>query len=72
MVITCPPAHSLSHAAVSGNKVSLAATSLSGESNGDGTLATLTFEVVMVKASTLTLSDVVLSDSVGVGFQSAG
>ena len=53
--------------AVSGNKVTLAATSLSGESHGDGTLATLTFEVVTVKASTLTLSDVVLSDSAGVG-----
>ena len=43
----------------------LATTSLAGESNGDGTLATLTFEVVAVKASTLTLSDVVLSDSAG-------
>ena len=54
-------------AAVSGNKVSVGATSLSGESKGDGTLATLTFEVVAVKASTLTLSDVVLSDSAGAG-----
>ena len=52
---------------VSGNSVALAATSLSRESNGDGTLATLTFEVIAVKASTLTLSDVVLSDSAGVG-----
>ena len=52
---------------VSGNKVVLAATSLSGESHGDGTLATLTFEVIAVKASTLTLSDVVLSDSAGIG-----
>ena len=55
-------------AVVSGNKVELAATSLSGENTGDGTLATLTFEVVAVKASTLTLSDVVLSDSAGAGF----
>ena len=52
-------------AVVPGNTVTLAATSLAGESNGDGTLATLTFEVVAVKASTLTLSDVVLSDSAG-------
>ena len=52
---------------VSGNRVALAATSLSGESHGDGTLATLTFEVIAVKGSTLTLSDVVLSDSAGVG-----
>ena len=50
---------------VSGNRVALAATSLSGESSGDGTLATVTFEVIAVKASTLTLSDVVLSDSAG-------
>ena len=54
-------------ATVSGNKVSLAATSLSGESHGDGTLATLTFEVVAAKASTLTLSDVILSDNAGDG-----
>ena len=52
-------------AVVSGNQVTLAATALSGESEGDGTLATVTFEVIAVKASTLTLSDVVLSDSAG-------
>ena len=56
---------------VSGNSVALAATSLSGESYGDGTLATLTFEVIAVKGSTLTLSDVVLSDSGGTGFHPA-
>ena len=50
---------------VAGSTVTLAATSLAGESNGDGTLATLTFEVVAVKASTLTLSDVLLTDSDG-------
>ena len=54
---------------VSGNRVALAATSLSGESRGDGTLATVTFEVIAVKASTLTLSGVVLSDSAGVGLR---
>ena len=53
--------------AVSGNKVTLAATSLSGESHGDGTLATLTFEVIAVKASTLSLSEVILSDSAAAG-----
>ena len=56
-------------ATVSGNKVSLAATSLSGESTGDGTLATLTFEVLATKASTLTLSDVILSDNAGAGLR---
>ena len=56
-------------AVLSGNKVSLAATSLSGESNGAGTLASLTFEVIAVKASTLTLSDLVLSDSAGTGIR---
>jgi hypothetical protein len=48
-----------------GNSVTLAATSLAGESNGDGTLATLTFEVVAAKASTLRLSDVLLTNSKG-------
>ena len=50
---------------VNGNRVKLASTALTGVSNGDGTLATLTFEVVAAKASTLTLSDVLLSDSEG-------
>ena len=54
---------------VDGPLVTLAATSLAGESNGDGTLATLTFEVIAVKASTVTLSEVVLSDSAGTGFR---
>ena len=54
---------------VDGPLVTLAATSLAGESNGDGTLATLTFEVIAVKASTLTLSEIVLSDSAGTGFR---
>ena len=54
---------------VDGPLVTLAATSLAGESSGDGTLATLTFEVIAVKASTLTLSEIVLSDSAGTGFR---
>ena len=37
-----------------------------GESNGDGTLATITFEVVAVKASTLNLSNVLLTDGASV------
>ena len=50
---------------IDGNKVTIAATSLSEESNGNGTLATLTFELVAVKSSTLTLSKVSLVDSDG-------
>ena len=53
---------------VEGNLVKLNAASLAGESNGDGTLATLTFEVIAVKASTLTLSDVLLTNSAGEAF----
>ena len=56
---------------VGGNRVTLGATALAGVGNGDGTLATLTFEVIAVKGSTLTLSDVVLSDSGGTGFHPA-
>ena len=47
------------------DRVTLGATSLAGVSNGDGTLATLTFVVVDVKASTLTLSEVLLTGSDG-------
>ena len=47
---------------VSGNQVTLAATSLNGGSQGDGTLATVVFEVVDVKTSALTLSEVRLTD----------
>ena len=48
---------------VKGNTVTLAATSQSGESNGTGTLAILTFELVAVKPSKLELSAVSLVDS---------
>ncbi len=48
-----------------GNIVTLAASSLAGESSGDGTLATLTFEVVAVKASTVQLANVLLTDGSG-------
>ncbi len=53
---------------VEGNLVKLNAASLAGESSGGGTLATLTFEVIAVKASTLTLSDVLLTDNAGVAY----
>ena len=50
---------------VDGNHVTLGATTRGGASNGNGTLATLTFEVVDVKESLLALSDVILTDSDG-------
>ena len=53
---------------VKGNLVKLNAASLAGETSGDGTLATLTFQVISVKASTVTLSDVLLSNRAGEGF----
>ena len=53
---------------VEGNLVKLNAASLAGESKGDGTLAALTFEIIAVKASTLMLSDVLLSNSAGETF----
>jgi len=53
---------------VEGNLVKLNAVSLAGESNGDGTLATLTFEVIAEKESTLMLSDVLLTNSAGEAF----
>ncbi len=52
-------------ALVTENRVVLAATSLGGNATGSGTLANITFEVVAPKASPLTLSDVLLTDSVG-------
>ena len=53
---------------VEGNLVQLNAVSLAGETDGDGTLATLTFEVSAAKLSTLTLSDVLLTNSAGEAF----
>ena len=47
---------------VSRNQVTLAATSLSEDSDGAGTLVTLTFEVVAVKPSYISLSDVVIME----------
>ena len=51
-----------------GNKVTLASTSGIEERNGDGILATLTFEVVAAKSSTLTLFNALLSSNSGVIF----
>ena len=50
---------------VTKNSVTIAAASLVGENSGDGTLATLVFEVVAEKESHLTLSGVELSDITG-------
>ncbi len=47
------------------NHVTLGAASLVGVSNGEGTLATLTFEVLDIKASILSLYDVILTDGDG-------
>ena len=50
---------------VNGDTLQLLATALSGESDGNGTLATLTFEVISQKASNLVLSEAILSDGEG-------
>ena len=50
---------------VSEPTVTLGATALTGTGNGDGTLATITFEVLDSKESLLLLSDVILTDSDG-------
>ena len=47
------------------DKVTFAATSFAEERGGDGTLATITFEVVAIKASTVRLSDVLVTNSLG-------
>ena len=54
---------------VNRGSIELASTALSGVNKGDGTLATVTFEVLEVKASTLTLSETLLSDSQGNTFR---
>ena len=45
--------------------VHIAATSLTGAAASEGKLATLTFEVIAARESTLKLKDVTLSDSIG-------
>ncbi len=50
---------------IEGNTVMIAGTSLAGEMNGNGTLATLTFEIIAAKTPTVNLSNVLLTDSAG-------
>ena len=50
---------------VENNNVTLGATNFANANSGNGVLATITFEVVDVKESTLDLSDVILTDSDG-------
>ncbi|MCE2400672.1 T9SS type A sorting domain-containing protein [Candidatus Poribacteria bacterium] len=50
---------------IEGNKVILGATSLADSSSGNGTLATLTFEFIAIKESTVTLPEAAIVDSKG-------
>ena len=50
---------------ITGNSVTVAAASYVGETNGDGTLVTLTFDVISERVSTLTLTEVLFSNSDG-------
>ena len=68
MVIFWPAGAFFVEPVVEGNLIYLNAASLAGEVNGDGTLATVIFEVIDVKPSTLTLSDVLLTNSAGEAF----
>ena len=58
-----PAGASVNTAEVTENSVQLAATASEGESDGHGTLATVTFEVVEVKASSISLTDVVITNA---------
>ena len=48
-----------------GNRVTLASSAIASVSNGDGTLATITFEVIAIKTSMVALSQVFLVDPDG-------
>ena len=50
---------------ISENKITLGGSALAGESNGNGTLATVIFEVIDVKESVIDLLDIILTDSAG-------
>ena len=50
---------------VEGGQVTLGATSVADDSSGDGTLATVTFEVIAIKKSTLTLTELNIVNSTG-------
>lgn len=60
-----PSAAAEARVVLDANSVAIAATSTAGVGNGDGTLCTLTFEVVALKESIMSLSKVVLSDNAG-------
>ena len=60
-----PPGSFFVPPVVSENAVTLSATSLTGTSSGDGTLASVTFEMLDVKESPIALSDAILTDSAG-------
>ncbi|MXV78930.1 hypothetical protein F4225_13170 [Candidatus Poribacteria bacterium] len=47
------------------NTVTIASTALIGTGNGDGTLATITFEIVDTSPSSLKITDLILSDKKG-------
>ena len=50
---------------IDGDTVTIAATTFEEESSDDGTLATIIFEAISIKASTISLTDVILTDSAG-------
>ena len=62
---TCHPGPFWGPPTIETDRVTLGAVSSTGAVNGDGTLATLTFEVLEVRESTLALSDVILIKSDG-------
>ena len=47
------------------NNLTLASTALTGSGNGDGTLATVTFEIIAVKPTSLNITHLILSDKDG-------
>ena len=53
---------------VEDNRITISASAPDGETNGDGTLATVTFEIVSIKPSTLKLSKVSLLNADGQQF----
>ncbi len=60
-----PAGASVNTAEVTENSVQLAATASEGESDGHGTLTTVTFEVIEVKASSISLTNVVITNAAG-------
>ena len=60
-----PPTAFVFDPLVDGNTLTIGATTFAEVSYDDGTLATITFEVIAMKASTVSLSDVLLTDLYG-------